>query len=71
MQGTVYAIDEPYLLDRKNAADRYGISIRGLEDLYRRYPDFPIVRFGRKVLVHRRRADQWFDDYIGDSIDME
>lgn len=65
-----YAIDEPYLLDRQKAAERYGMSIRGLEDMYRQHPDFPIIRRGRKVLIHRERADEWFDQYIGDEIDM-
>lgn len=68
--GTKYAIDEPYLIDRATAADRYGMSVRGLEDMYRRHPDFPIIRRGRKVLIHRQRADEWFDQYVGDEIPM-
>lgn len=66
-----YAIDEPYLLDREKAADRYGMSVRSLEDLYRRHPDFPIIRRGRRVMIHRQRADEWFDSYIGDEIPMD
>ena len=63
--------DDAYLLDRRSAAERYGMSVRGLEDLYRKHPDFPIIRLGKKVLVHRRRADEWFDEYVGDVIDMD
>ena len=62
---------DEYLLDRQTAARRYGMSVRGLEDMYRRHPDFPIIRRGHKVLVHRQRADEWFDAYVGDVIDME
>lgn len=61
---------DEYLLDRQTAARRYGMSVRGLEDMYKRHPDFPIIRRGRKVLVHRKRADEWFDDYVGGEIDM-
>lgn len=68
---TQYVKDEPYLLDREKAADRYGMSVRSLEDLYRRHPDFPIIRRGRRVMVHRQRADEWFDSYIGDEIPMD
>ena len=63
--------DDAYLLNRQRAADRYGVSVRGLEDLYRKHPDFPIIRLGKKVLVHRQRADEWFDEYVGDVIDMD
>lgn len=66
-----YVKDEPYLLDREKAADRYGMSVRNLEDLYRRHPDFPIIRRGRRVMVHRQKADEWFDNYIGDEIPMD
>lgn len=55
--------DAPYLLTRKEAAKRYGMSVRGLEDFYRRNPDFPLVRLGRRnVKIHRERADRYFDD---------
>ena len=63
--------DDAYLLDRHQAAARYGVSVRGLELMYKQHPDFPIIRVGKKVLVHRRKADEWFDDYIGDSIELE
>lgn len=59
---------EPYLLTRKQAAERYGISLRQLEELYRRHPDFPVLRAGRKVLIHREQADKWFTDWIGGEI---
>ena len=65
------AVTDEYLLDRQKASIRYGMSIRGLEEMYKRHPDFPIIRRGKKVLVHRQRADEWFDQYIGDVIDMD
>lgn len=55
--------DAPYLLARAQAARRYGMTVRGLEDFYRRNPDFTLVRLGRRnVKIHRERADRWFDD---------
>ena len=68
MNGRTGVIDEPYLLDREKAAQRYGVSVRGLEEMYRRNPDFPIIRWGRKVLVHRERADAWIDEHVGEEI---
>ena len=56
-----------YLITRKEAAERYGLTVRGYEELYKRHPDFPIVRVGRKVLTNREMADKWFDDYIGEN----
>lgn len=64
-------IDEPYLLDREKAAARYSLTVRELENLYRRCPDFPIIRKARRVLVHREQADSWFDQHVGGRIDME
>ena len=61
---------DEYLLDRATAAARYGMSVRGLEEMYKRHPDFPIIRRGKKVLVHRRMADEWFDERIGETIEM-
>lgn len=62
---------DEYLLDRATAAARYGMSVRGLEEMYKRHPDFPIIRRGRKVLIHRKRADEWFDGYVGSEIEMD
>ena len=61
---------EKYLLNRKDAADRYGMSVRGLETLYMRNPDFPIVRVGKKVLIPIEAADKWFESYIGGRVAM-
>ena len=59
--------DAPYLLTRKAAARRYGMSVRTLEEFYRRNPDFPIVRLGpRNVKIHRVQADRWFDRLMED-----
>ena len=62
---------DEYLLDRETAARRYGTTIRGLEGIYRSNPDFPIIRIGRKVMIHKRYADEWFDQFVGDRIDLE
>ena len=57
-----------YLMTRSEAAKRYGISLRMLDSIYKRYKDFPIVRTGRKVLIHREAADKWFTEAIGGRI---
>ena len=62
-------VSAPYLLTRKQAAERYGLSVRGLEELYYRHPEFPVVRVGRKVLVHREKADEFFSSYINGTVE--
>lgn len=62
-------MEESYLLTRQEAARRYRISVRTLDNLYRRYSDFPIIRMGRRVLIHRAKADEWFGGWIGNSIE--
>ena len=61
----------PYLLTRKAAATRYSISTRQLDEIYRKDPEFPILRVGRKVLIHRDGADDYFSRYIGDVLETE
>lgn len=61
---------EQYLLNRRDAAKRYGMSVRGLETLYMRNPDFPVIRMGKKVLIPVEAADKWFESYIGGRIAM-
>ena len=63
--------EAPYLLTRKNAAARYGLSVRGLEEMYKRHPEFPIVRVGRKVLIHRDKADAFFTSHVLDVVETE
>lgn len=60
----------PVLLTREQAAERYNISLRVLEGIYRRYSDFPVLRVGRKTMIHREAADKWFAGYIGATIDL-
>ena len=60
-----------YLLTRQEAAKRYGISLRMLDNLYRFNRDFPIIRVGHRVLIHRERADKWFTEAVGETIDTE
>lgn len=62
-------MNEPYLLTREQAIQRYNISIRTLEMLYRRYKDFPVLRVGRKVLIQREAADRWFTEWLGGTVD--
>lgn len=61
--------EAPFLLTRKAAAMRYSIGQRTLDDLYRRDPEFPALRVGKKVLIHREGADEYFTRYIRDVIE--
>lgn len=58
----------PYLITRKAATQRYSVSLRQLDILCRRNPDFPVLHMGRKVLIHRDKADAWFSAYLGGEI---
>lgn len=69
METTTAVTKEPgYLLNRQEAAERYNISVRQLDHIYKLYPDFPIIRNGKRVLIHRPRADEWFDSWVGGEI---
>lgn len=63
--------DEPYLLTREQATQRYNIGLRTLVELYRRDPEFPVLRVGRKVLIHREGADAYFTRNIREVIETE
>jgi len=63
--------DAPYLLTRKQATVRYNLSQRQLDNLYRRDEEFPVLRVGHKVLIHRERADAYFTRYIRDVIETD
>lgn len=65
------ATEAPFLLTREQAVERYGIPMRTLVRLYQRYRDFPIVRVGRSVMVHREKADDWFTERIGIGVDTK
>lgn len=52
------ARDAPFLLTREQAVKRYGIPLRTLVRLYQRNRDFPLIRIGRSVMIHRERADE-------------
>lgn len=58
------ARDAPFLLTREQATKRYGIPLRTLVRLYQRNRDFPLIRIGRSVMIHRERADAWFTAHI-------
>lgn len=63
--------EPPFLLTRDVAAARYNISVRQLDELYRRDSEFPILRIGRKVLIHRDGADAYFTRNIREVIEIE
>ena len=65
------AYDAPYLLTRAQATRRYNVSLRTLVELYRRDPEFPVLRVGRKVLIHRDGADEYFTRNIREVIETE
>lgn len=54
---------EHYLLSREEASERYGISTRSLDRLCRGDQTFKAAKIGRRVLIHRERADAWFTEY--------
>lgn len=60
----------PFLLTRQQAAKRYGIAQRCFDEIYRRDPEFPIIRVGKRVMVHRERADAYFTRYIREVIEV-
>jgi hypothetical protein len=64
-------VEAPYLLTSKMAQKRYSIGQRTLDDLYRRDPEFPALRVGKKVLIHREQADAYFTRYIREVIETE
>ena len=55
---------EPMLLSRKEAARRYGVSLRTLDYIVKGDPTFPVVHIGARVLIHRELADQWFTEFV-------
>ena len=59
---------DEYLLTREQATRRYNISLRTLVELYRRDPEFPVLRVGKKVLIHREQADEYFTRNIREVI---
>ena len=70
MAAILQTTDAPLLITREQAAERYNISLRTLDSLYKRHKDFPIIRVGWKVLIHREAADRWFTEWIGATIDL-
>ena len=62
--------DAPYLLTRTQAARRYSLAQRIFAEIYRRDPDFPIIRVGKRVMVHREQADAYFTRFIRDEIEV-
>ena len=63
--------EAPYLLTRRMAQQRYSIGQRTLDDLYRRDPEFPALRVGKRVLIHRELADTYFSRHIRDVIETD
>lgn len=65
------AADAPYLLTREEAVARYGIPMRTLVRVYQCNKDFPVVRVGRSMRIHREKADEWFTERIRTEIDTK
>lgn len=62
--------EAPFLLTREQAVERYGIPMRTLTRLYRVNKDFPVVRIGHTVKIHRDKADEWFTRHVQLGIEM-
>ena len=55
---------ETYLLTRVQASKRYGLPQRSFDDLYRADPTFPVIRIGKRVMIHRELADKYFTEKL-------
>jgi len=62
---------EQYLLSRKDAAKRYGMSQDTFDKLYRRDPEFPVLRVGKRVLIPWKKADAYFARNLREVIETE
>ena len=62
--------EAPYLLTREQAAKRYGLAQRIMDEIYRRDPAFPVLRVGKRVMIHRDKADEYFTARIGEVIEV-
>lgn len=60
-----------YLLSREEASERYGISLRQLDGMLRRNRDFPALNIGKRVMIHRERADKWFTEALRTTIEVD
>jgi len=63
--------DDEYLITREQAARRYGLAQRIFDQLYRNDPEFPSMRVGKRVMVHRQEADKYFTQRLGEYIDVQ
>ena len=63
-------MNDPYLMTRQQAAKRYGLAQRIFDEIYRRDPHFPIIRVGKRVMVHRDMADEYFTRHIREEIEV-
>lgn len=55
---------ESYRLTRVQASKRYGLPQRSFDDLYRADPKFPVIRIGKRVMIHRELADKYFTEKL-------
>ena len=63
--------EAPFLLSRNDAAKRYGLSEREMDRIIKGEPEFPSIKRGRRVLIHRDMADAWFTRNVREAIEME
>lgn len=62
---------ESYLLTRVQASKRYGLPQRSFDDLYRADPTFPVIRIGKRVMIHRELADKYFTEKLLTEIEQK
>lgn len=53
----------PLLADNSTAPALFSLSVTTLEALRRRYPDFPAIKVGGKVLYNVYRVWEWVDRF--------
>lgn len=61
--------ETPFLLSRYEAAKRYGISESELDRMIKGDREFPSIRRGRRVLIHRDMADAYFTRNVREYIE--
>ena len=63
-------MSKQFLITRQQAARRYGLAQRVFDEIYRRDPEFPIIRIGKRVMVVVSEADAYFASRIRESIEV-
>ncbi|MBQ3424411.1 MAG: hypothetical protein IJH38_04345 [Clostridia bacterium] len=61
----------PLLADNSTAPALFSLSVTTLEALRRRYPDFPAIKVGGKILYNTYRVWEWVDTYPDRVIELQ